>query len=284
MGSQKYEKILNHPDRDQIISKLTAGESVREVSAWLKEKYPNTKPNQLAFTTLDEFRRKYLNIHGTILDDLKIKFKEQQAEEVKDGLKHIVKKNKSYQEKLDEFIDDKIDWRKKLVQFLNVAETRFSQVFDKSQNNPDSFRGDETLIKWMKEMRDLVIEIRKAEGAPDQVIQHNVTVQAIDEQANIIHQAIFKTLMKMDFSFASVFIDQLNETLRELGAEQKEISMFASNADMERISNMADKLLVSTSSAAEIISDDEEEDDVDSNQIEDSEEEEDTDSDSDEDE
>jgi len=133
-------------------------------------------------------------------------------------------------------------------------------------------------------MRDLVIEIRKAEGAPDQVIQHNVTVQAIDEQANIIHQAIFKTLMKMDFSFASVFIDQLNETLRELGAEQKEISMFASNADMERISNMADKLLVSTSSAAEIISDDEEEDDVDSNQIEDSEEEEDTDSDSDEDE
>lgn len=246
MASQKYEKILNHPDRDQIISKLTSGDSVREVSAWLKEKYPNNKYNHLAFTTLDDFRRNYLNIHGTILDDLKLKFKEAKSEEIKEGLKHLVKKNKTYQEKLDEFVDEKIDWRKKLVQFLNVAETRFSQVFDGTQSNPGSLKADETLIKWLKEMRDLVTEIRKAEGAPDQIMQINVTHQAINDQATIIHKAIFKTLTKVDFALASVFIDKLNETLQELGAEQKDISFFASNSDMERISNMADKLLSQT--------------------------------------
>jgi hypothetical protein len=237
----QFTKILNHPDRDQIISKLSTGETSRDVAIWLKEKYSINKVNQIGATTLDEFRRKYLNLHGTILEDIQLKLRDNCQEELDTALVKAVKRNKTYEEKLTEFVEEQIDWRKKLLQFLNVVETRFSQLYDKTQNNPDNYKPDYVMIQWMNTILKMVEDIRKVEGAPDQVIQHNVTVQAIDDQAAVFQQAIQKTIAELDLNTASILIDKLNANIEKL--KHDKASILYSEKDRNKITTLAAKLI-----------------------------------------
>jgi len=240
-----YHKILEHPDRDQIISRLTSGDSVREVSLWLKEKYPEDKRYQVTFSTLDQFRRNHLNIHGNILSDLKSRITKQQIQEIRDDARELVKRNKTYNEKLDEMVNTQVDWRKRLNQFVGVMETRFAQLFDITQTNPNNYKPDRVMIDWMKNMLEFIKEIRKAEGAPDQVIQHNVTVQAIDDQAFIFQQAFINTLSKLDLQTASMLIDDFNINLKELAAEKNK-SLVYDKKEIDKIETMVAKLMPDT--------------------------------------
>lgn len=239
-----FTKILNHPDRDRIITKLSSGETPRDVADWLKEKYKINKANQILSSHLEEFRKQHLNAHGTILEDIQTKLKDQQQEELDKKITNIVKKNKSYEEKLEEFIDDQVDWKKRLLSFLNIVETRFSQLYDKTQDNPDSYRPDYIMIQYMDRMLRIVEDIRKVEGAPDQVIQHNVTVQAIDEQAAIFQQAIQKTIAELDLNTASILIDKLNNNIDSLKhARKPEGSVLYSERDKKKIETITAKIL-----------------------------------------
>lgn len=237
----QFSKILNHADRDQIISKLSTGETSREVAAWLKDKYAVNKANQIGATTLDEFRRKYLNLHGTILEDIKFKLKDQAKEELETKIIDTIKRNKTYEEKLTELVEDQIDWRKRLLQFLNVIETRFAQLYDKTQSNPDNYKPDYVMIQWMTTILKMVEDIRKVEGAPDQVIQHNVTVQAIDDQAAVFQQAIQKTIAELDLNTASILIDKLNANIEKL--KHNKAALIYSDKDRNKITALAAKIL-----------------------------------------
>jgi hypothetical protein len=240
----QFTKILNHPDRDKIVSKLSSGEHPREVADWLREKYQVNKANQIAYSALDEFKRKYLNKQGSIKEDIQLKLKDQQQEELDKKLTNIVRRNKTYEEKLEEFVDDQIDWKKRLLGFLNVVETRFAQLFDKTQNNPDNYKPDYVMIQWMTQILKIIEDIRRVEGAPDHVVQHNVTVQAIDEQASIFQQAIQKTIGELDLNTASLLIDKLNNNIEALKhARNSENSMFYSEKDKKKIETITARIL-----------------------------------------
>jgi hypothetical protein len=240
----QFAKILNHPDRDKIVTKLSSGDTAKQVFDWLKEKYAINKTNHISISTLEEFRRKYLNINSSILEDVKTKLLEQQQEELDKKIIKEVKRNKTYDEKLTEFIDDQVDWKKRLLGFLNVVETRFGQLYDKTQTNPDNYKPDYVMIQWMDKILKIVEDIRKVEGAPDQVIQHNVTVQAIDEQAAIFQQAIQKTIAELDLNTASILIDKLNNNIESLKhAKKPEGSMFYSERDKKKIETITARIL-----------------------------------------
>ena len=238
-----YHKLLNHPDRDQIISRLTAGEPVREVARWLKQKYPNNKYNQASFAFLDRFRRNYLNIHGTILEDLKTKIQEQQHEEMNEHIKQVVKKNKTYSEKLEEIVDTQIDWKKRLNQYLNIVETRFAALFDMAQENPKSLKPDRAMIDWMRNMLEMVREIRKVEGAPDQIIQHNVAITAVDEKVSILQQAVIMTLSELPIQTSSYLIDKLHENLKQVEEDMKNGGSIFGVDNIKKIETIAAKIL-----------------------------------------
>ena len=97
------------------------------------------------------------------------------------------------------------------------------------------------MIQWMNTLLKIVEEIRKVEGAPDQVIQHNVTVQAIDEQAAVFQQAIQKTLGELDLHTASILIDKLNNNIEKL--QQTKTSMLYSTENINKITTLAAKIL-----------------------------------------
>ena len=67
------KKVLNHPNKEDIIKKLLEGSSVKEVEAWLKDKYPRRKRLHVSYMTLQKFRAENLNLKGDVLDDIKNK-------------------------------------------------------------------------------------------------------------------------------------------------------------------------------------------------------------------
>lgn len=238
----KFPKILSHPDVAQIVSRLSRGDSVREVSFWLKEKYPDYPNNQLSPGLLDQFRKQNLNIRGNVLADLKSRMMEQKREELTDDLAGTVKRNKTYKEKLDEFIGEQVDLKKKLHQFLDVSETRFAQLFDMSQNNPGNLKPDRTMSDWLKNMLELIREIRKADGAPDQIVQHNITVKAIDETAAIFQQAIINTFSSLPIEQASKLIDIFNNNVQAL-KETKNQNAFLDKNEVDKVETIVAKFL-----------------------------------------
>ena len=215
-GKADYSKIINHPDRDQIIARLTNGDPVRDVSAWLIEKYPDNKFYQVSFPFLNEFRRNHLNIKGSMLEDLKTKIREQQIEEIKEPSREIVKRNKSYDELMQKDVDLEVDLDKKLHQFLNVIEARFSDLFDEARGNPQNIKQDKVMNDWMKTLLEIITHINRNRGMPDQIVQHNVAIQQVDEKVALFQQAFIKTLSKLDFELASRLIDDFNKNLEEL--------------------------------------------------------------------
>jgi len=57
-------KILFHKDKDEIIRRLTRGDSLDKVEAWLKNKYKDAryKKRHVSRKTLQKFRQEYLGL------------------------------------------------------------------------------------------------------------------------------------------------------------------------------------------------------------------------------
>lgn len=53
-------------------------------------------------------------------------------------------------------------------------------------------------------------------NGPDQIIQHNVTVQHIDQYVNVFYEALKKTMEKMDLESSMYFMEQFNEELSKI--------------------------------------------------------------------
>ncbi len=239
-----FSKILKHPDLQQIIAKLTSGDSARDVSGWLKSRYPKDKEKHISYNFLNEFRKNHLNIHGAVLEDLKTQIAVAEKLDAEDSvnkeLSKEIKKNKTYKEKLEEVVDQQIDWRFKLLQLLNVIEARFEQLFDKTQNNPDNFKPDYVMISWMQTILEIIREIRKVEGAPDQIIQHNVTVQTIEEQSALLQEALRQTLAEIDLETSLLLMDKISENMLKLQVSREQT--YSPEKSFNKINNNIEKL------------------------------------------
>ncbi len=256
-----FSKILNHPDLQQIITKLTSGDSARDVANWLKDRYPDDREKQISYNTLNEFRKDRLNIHGAALGDIRAQAQEAKQEEARTDLVKEVKKNKTYKEKLEEVVDQQIDWRYKLMQLLNVIETRFGQLFDKTQDNPESWKPDYIMISWMQTILEMIKEIRKVEGAPDQIIQHNVTVQTIEEQSALLQEALRQTLAEIDLETSLLLMEKISDNLTKLKASREQV--VANERTFNKITSSIDKLNVQVLPEATEDKDDDDDDDED---------------------
>src|ERR1700686_5284326 len=67
-----YKKILDHPDREEIISKLIIGISPADISEWLKAKYTNVNEKSLLISEniLKSFQTNYLDFYNDIQQDI----------------------------------------------------------------------------------------------------------------------------------------------------------------------------------------------------------------------
>lgn len=210
-------QILEHPNKDEIISKLILGTSCSDINEWLDVKYGalNNRALVISETGLSKFKNVYLDFYTAVRDDL-TKMQEKKADpsiEVNLALQN----NKDYANKLNDHIEKEIDIKSKMIGFFNMAENRMNQIYDIIQQNPASFKGDRYLIDWFDKIGLFLEKYHKLVlVVPEASVQHNITFNVIDQHASTIQNAIKKTLMAMDVETSLKFMEILTKELDNL--------------------------------------------------------------------
>jgi len=227
MSKQLVEKILEHPDKDEIIAKLVLGISPKDVNEWLSDKYSaiNGSKFTLSESSLKAFKDKYLDIYNTIREDL-LKTQQMIKSNVEEDLSLAIKNNATYRNILVKTAENELDIKRMLANMIIAIETRAAQIFDEIQSDPKNIntRHDRILIEYFDSLGAAIEKHAKyVLNTPDQVIQHNVTVQHIDQHVHVLQDAIRETLADMDVGTSLKFLEIFNEKMSRLKppAEQK---------------------------------------------------------------
>lgn len=220
-----FSKLLDHPDKDEIISKLVTGISPKNISDWLRVKYSDKEQQHLRLSSklLKDFIDNNLDLYNTLRNDLAdTKAGKQIARETSKSLLN----NKTYQERLNEVADQEIDIKRSITDTLFLIKARIEQVWDKVQENPGNLKPDYALIKWFELLLNAQEKWNKLNEVPEAgVINQNITINMIEQHSAILQEAIRETLAEMDSDISFKFMDKLNDKLNALKAPiEKEIT------------------------------------------------------------
>ena len=216
------KKILNHPDKETVISKLLEGDSVKEVERWLKEKYPRTRRLHISYMTLQKFRAEHLNIKGEVLDDIKNKRGEIDREATEAEARMIIKASSSYQQKLEEIASSELDVTRRLLEMDKLINSRIEYYYNLLQEG-GSLREDKIFIEYINTMKALMQDWKKyIEGVADKKIEHNINISVVNEQARILKEAVLDVLQELNPELVSVFVDRLDVKMRQLDGTETE--------------------------------------------------------------
>lgn len=209
-------KVLQHPDKEVIISKLIEGESLREVENWLKNKYPRKKRLHVSYMTLQKFRQEHLNIQGDVLDDIKNKRNEKTREETVAEQKAIISASNAYQNKINEVVNNEIDVSKRLLEMDALVTSRIEFYYNLLQEG-GGVKEDKVFLEYVNMMKGIMQDWKKyIEGFADKKIDHNINVNVAFDQVKIIKSTIYEILEEIDPNLMNVFINKLDSRMKEL--------------------------------------------------------------------
>jgi|LauGreDrversion4_2_1035121.scaffolds.fasta_scaffold08190_6 hypothetical protein len=227
-----FSPILNHPKRNEIVSKILSGISAKEISAWLKTLFNDKDENHLRLSQkiLEQFiKSDFVNYEKHLNSEL------QAAQTGDEKALSSLKNNKTWKQRVDNLLDEKVDIKDRLNKMELLVRDRMEQVFDSIQDNPNATRGDHVLIKYFEHYLKLLETYNKTINlAPDMIIQHNHTVDYIDKRTTFLQDSIYEVLEEMDPSFATTFLDKLNEKLATLQYNEEGIKQ-VTGAEIQKL-------------------------------------------------
>jgi hypothetical protein len=212
------KKVLKHPDKEEIITELTNGTSVRELEAKLKEKYPNNKNLWLSSVTLQAFRKKSLKLDGKVLKDLQEtgRVQKQQVEEQKRQVE--LEHSDAYNKKLNEIVDAKLDVARKILQLDAVIESRMEYWFNAVASGKEvASKGDKELRLFMDRQMALLAQYKKfVEGLADKTVDYNVNITVINDQINMIRDVIRECVAELEPEKGMLLLEKINTKIGNL--------------------------------------------------------------------
>lgn len=213
-----FSKILDHPDKDEIISQLIGGIAPKEVSNWLKLKYP--QKDQAHLRVSGAMLQTFLSKHANLAEHLREHIQEAKEEtKIDKRIYESLLDNKSYKERLNALADEEIDIKQVVKDTLLIIRERSMQMFDLIQQDPTSksLKPDYALIKYFEILLNAIEKFDKIHNnAPDQVIQHNITVEMIEQQSVIFQEAFRRVLAQLDQDHSMHLIELFNKEMRRL--------------------------------------------------------------------
>lgn len=209
-------KVLRHPDKEDIIRRLLDGESVKEVERWLRSKHPKSKRLQVSYMTLQKFRSEHLNLKGDVLDDIKNRRSEVDKESKEAEVRSIVLSSSSYQQKIEEIATSELDVTKRLLEMDSLVTSRIEYYFN-ILSQGGTIREDKIFLEYINTLKSLMQDWKKyIEGFADKKIEHNINLNIIDEQARVIKEAVYEVLQEMQPELIPVFVDKMDIKMRRL--------------------------------------------------------------------
>jgi hypothetical protein len=227
MNKNALRKILDHPDKDEIISKLVLGIPTKDVHEWLKGKYTNVSEIKFVIPekSIKSFQDNYLDLYSMIQEDL-VKSRTAIATSTEDDLQLNIKNLPAYKSIMLKSAEEELDIRQIIKRMVVGLETRFSQVFDEIQEDPRNIntRIDRLMIEYAEVLGGLLEKCYKFTEVPiaNQVVQHNVTLQVVDQHISVFYDVIKEVLSQMDLETSLYFMEVFNEKMTKLKAPDKE--------------------------------------------------------------
>ncbi len=234
MNKNSFKKILEHPDKDEIISKLVIGISEKDINEWLKSKYTNVSESKFVISDkmIKSFKDTYLDIYNFIQEDI-TKSKQALVNSTEDKLELSVKNNSAYKSKMLELANKEIDVRQIVANLCMAIETRLAQVFDEIQEDPRNIntRVDRLLIDYADTLGNILEKYYKfTEGPTNQTVNHNVTLQVVDQHISVFHDVIKEILSQMDLETSLYFMEVFSRKMEKLKSPDRDNVL---NTDMK---------------------------------------------------
>lgn len=215
--------VLDHPDKDEIITKLVSEISEEDIADWLRAKYNGQKQLTITKKNLSIFKDEYLDIYSTIREDL-LKTQFNMAVSSDDALEEV-QGNEAYKKKLLDIADKELDIKTIVKRLVVQIQHRSEQVFDDIQRDPRNKKMDRTLVEWFTlllntlEKFDLITN-----GNPEQVtIQNNINIQLVDNHINMVYGVIREILAQLDYETSLLFTELFTKKLGELKASAEPV-------------------------------------------------------------
>lgn len=234
-----YKKILDHPEVQGIIDKLMMGETPKDVSAYLKHKYnkPDENHLRLSASLLEQFVKNYCNTSDFMTKIVKDEKKGALDKQIAQSLMN----NKTWKERLAELADDKIDLERKLAEQLAMMEQRQEQIFDKIQENPGSTKLDYVMTKYFELNMMIIEKIEKiVNKAPDQRIEHTVSVQMVEQYSSVLQEGIRRVIARLPAEQATEFMEMLSEEMASVKPPRDAVPV-TMNAAKKEVARLEDK-------------------------------------------
>jgi hypothetical protein len=220
MNKPTYKKILEHPDKDEIINKLIIQQPLSDIHDWLKGKYTNVSELKFVLSEkiLKSFQSTYLDFYTDVQADLS-KTKSALATSTSEQLELTVKSNPAYRDAMLKMANNELDIRTMLNTLAANIETRLAQIYDTIQDDPNNINTkiDRLLIDYAEVFGNLLEKIYKfTEVHPDLIVQHNLNFGGVDPHISVFHDVIKEVLSQMDLESSQYFIEVFNDRMSKL--------------------------------------------------------------------
>lgn len=238
-----FSLILDHPDSKEIISKLVTGSSPKEVSQWLKIKYPEKDQSHLRLTQklLKEFSdSQYTQYYDQLLEDKAIMSEGNDKDHLR--MSAALANNKFYRERMEELVNTEINLLKTCEMASSIVHSRMEQMFDLIQQDPTEIgRADNTFIRYVQLFVDTADKLEKMRlNSSDHLSDHNITMQTVQEYLQIYQEVIRETFASVDPDMANRAMELLYDKLN--------------NMEAPSIPSQEDKLKIADSVKAKVLS------------------------------
>ncbi len=208
-------KVLRHPEREEIMERLLKGDSVKSVEKWLKSRHPKTKRLHISYMTLQEFRKEHLRLDGEILQDIKdSRNKLNQKEEEREESALLIN-SKAYQNKINEIVNRELDVTQKMLEMEKLISSRLEFYFNTIHNSESiGVKEEKLFLELIAAQRETLRDWKKyVEGVADKKIEHNININVVNEQITVLKNVVFEVLNELDPKLIPIFAEKVSSRL-----------------------------------------------------------------------
>jgi len=219
-------KILDHPDKDEIIKWILDGISVRDIALRLRERYPKKSQAHLrvSASTVQNFKSDFLNLKGEILglakeelESRKEHVRLEQAKERHELIQDEVRKTTPYQEKISEMVDMQLNVQGELIKLYKLIDFRMEYFFNKLQEHEfPNVKEERVFQNYIDQFMKLLEHYKRfVEGYNDKV-EHNININVMNDQMTELREAVREVLSETSPELSVIFMQKLNLKMKNL--------------------------------------------------------------------
>ena len=214
-----FKKISSHPDKEEIVQKLLAGYSVKEVEAWTKKKYPHNNKLHVSYMSLQSYRKNYLKIDEKVIKDLQEQRKQMMIIRRRETEQEVVENSRSYQAGLANYVQDSlIDYNVEIKRLMEECLDGISQLKDLNIKK-NSHLNHQAITSYLTKYQDVISMHSKMIKEQEKKVGNQIHADYAELQSKL---TIMADCVKQAFSETNpegllVFTNLLKEKLTEAG-------------------------------------------------------------------